>query len=211
MSQPLPTIPHRMTKLPLDYRGFPIPWFVAVLENGERDFRVADAAKRQRAIAHDLCWVCGEKLGRFKAFVIGPMCVVNRVTSEPPCHLDCAEFSAKACPFLSRPRMRRNEKDLPDGHGAPGIALTRNPGCTCVYVTNKYKPFAVENGWLIRLGEPTNLGWFAEGRPADRAQVMASIESGYPLLLAEAQKDGPAGIVALEACYKQALPLLPAV
>src|SRR5438477_249547 len=78
---------------------------------GEPDFRCADKRKFHRALKEKRCWVCGDKLGVHLAFVIGPMCAVNKVTSEPPCHLECAEYSVRICPFLSRPRMRRNEHD----------------------------------------------------------------------------------------------------
>src|SRR5262249_6685969 len=130
-------IPKRMKKLPISKTGFPTPWFVArVPQTGEHDLRVADQAKKYMAIKRGLCWLCGEPLGQFKVFVIGPMCSINRVSSEPPCHLDCAEYAARACPFLSKPRMRRNEQNMPEGHQeAPGVMLKRNPGVVALWVT----------------------------------------------------------------------------
>ena len=113
MNMLTPHVPPRMQRRPVDHRGFPVPWFAAVID-GEPDFRVADHAKWRLALKQRLCWVCGEKLGVHVAYVLGPMCVVNRVTSEPGCHLECAEFSVQACPFLTKPRMRRNDKSLPD-------------------------------------------------------------------------------------------------
>lgn len=214
MNQPLPPMPARISRLPRDHRGFPIPWFVAKSPaTGERDFRVADGEKRKLAVRRDLCWVCGEKLGQYKAFVIGPMCAVNMVTSEPPCHLECAEFSAKACPFLSRPRMRRNEKDLPNvAEDAPGISIDRNPGVTCIWVCKSYRPFnAGDGGWLIRLGPPTSVVWFCETLPATREQVLASIVSGYPILEKLAEADGRNAVAALTVQREQTMKLLPAV
>ena len=209
--QPLPPMCGRIAKLPRDHRGFPIPWFVAVQDDGTRDFRVADARKAALAIRNRLCWACGEQLGRFQAFVIGPMCVVNRVTSEPPCHQDCAEFSATACPFLIRPRMRRNEIDLPAGHTEPpGEFIKRNPGVACVYTTLTYRLFrAGAGGTLIKLGEPTGVKWFAEGRPATRGQVRASINSGFPLLLDLARQQGAEAVAELEFELQRAVALLP--
>jgi len=204
-------MPPRIAKLPRDHRGFPIPWFVAKLPDGTRDFRIAEGYKNELAVRNKLCWVCGERLGRYMAFVIGPMCVVNRVTAEPPCHLDCAEFSATACPFLIRPRMRRNENDLPEGHRAPpGEFLTRNPGATCVYTTLDYRRFDAGNGKLIKLGEPTDVQWFAEGKAATRNQVRASIDSGYPLLLDLARQQGGDAVAELEFQLQRAIALLPA-
>ena len=60
------------------------------------------------------CWLCGQTLGKHMTFPIGPMCAITRTTAEPPSHLACAEYAVKACPFLSQPRMRRNERDLPE-------------------------------------------------------------------------------------------------
>lgn len=113
-------IPDRIKRLPVDHRDFPVPWFVQWFDDGKpsdfgigtADFRVIDARKIGVAIRERRCWVCGDRLGVHLAFLIGPMCAVNRVISEPPSHRECAEFSAQTCPFLSRPRMRRNEVAL---------------------------------------------------------------------------------------------------
>lgn len=192
----LPPMPVRMKALPRDHRGFPIPWFVAELPNGERDFRIADPRKRHRAITQNLCWVCGGIMGAYKAFVIGPMCAVNRVTSEPPCHLECAQFSAMGCPFLTRPKMRRNDKGLEeiDTRDPSGVFLTRNPGCTCIWVTRSYQPFQAgetKEEWLIRLDEPTDVYWYAFGKTATREQVLEAMDSGMPLLQEMAHKESP--------------------
>jgi hypothetical protein len=220
----LPPIPPHMFKLPrfrIMGMDAPVPWFVAWFKDGERcrpgegepDFRVVDTEKFRRAVKEKLCWVCGEKLGQYMAFVIGPMCVVNRVTSEPPNHHDCALFSAQACPFLTRPNMRRNKKELPEQIVDPaGHFIERNPGAICVYITKSYKPFRAHaggDGVLIKLGEPTGVNWFAEGRTATRAQVTASIESGYPALFKMAQQDGPDAIAELERERMAAEALLP--
>jgi hypothetical protein len=139
------------------------------------------------------------------------MCAVNRVISEPPSHFGCAEFSAKACPFLSRPRMRRNEKDLPEGKEPAGIGLKRNPGVVCLWVTSAYTTFNVhagQPGILFKIGEPERTFWFAEGRPATREEVMLSINSGLPLLRAD--EEGPKAVAELERMYIKAMELIPA-
>ena len=159
--------PARLNHLATDHRGFIVPWFVQWFKDGkgsaygegEPDFRCADERKFHRALKEKRCWVCGDKLGVHLAFVIGPMCAVNKVTSEPPCHLECAEYSVRICPFLSRPRMRRNEHDLPEQRiEAPGVHLKRNPGTICIWVTRSYQTFRPEigqDGLLINLG-PTD-------------------------------------------------------
>jgi len=213
------TMPLRIMRLPISPAGYPVPWFVQFFEkgvptdfgSGEPDFRVADARKLIRAIKESRCWICGDMLGRNKTFTIGPMCAINRVISEPPQHRECSIFSAMACPFLTKPRMRRNENDLPEQRvEAPGAPIKRNPGAVCVWTTRTFKPFKVQGGILFSLGDPTETLWFAEGRSATRDEVLASIDSGYPLLLDMAKREGHRAVEELQHQRQQAMLLLPA-
>jgi hypothetical protein len=215
-------IPARMRRLPISPRGYPVPWFVQWMKDGEPvkagegepDFRVMDSSKLRRAIAERRCWVCGDRLGSHLTFTIGPMCAVNRTTAEPPSHHECAAFSAIGCPFLTKPKMKRNDKDMPEGQ-MPGIGLLRNPGVTCLWTTRTYQLFRAggapggNEGILVKLGKPENVEWFAEGKPATREQVMASIDSGYPLLLDMANEDGPDAVAELSKMRAAAMALVP--
>jgi hypothetical protein len=206
MAVKLPDMPDRMKLLKRDERGFPVPWFVH-WENDKPDFRVISPGKLAMAYRNGRCWICGGQLGVHRVAVIGPMCVVNRTTSEPPSHRDCAEFAAKACPFLTKPRMRRNENDLPEHGCVPGIHLDRNPGCVALYETRSLKT----EGGLFKLGDPTRVDWWAEGRQATREEVLASIDSGYPILMDIATKhDGPEGVKELVRMRDVAMRYLPA-
>ncbi len=178
----------RIVSLPI-YRGYPVPWFVSWI-NGVPEFRAADAQKWMQAVQMDLCWVCGHKLGRHKTFVAGPMCGINRTSAEPPCHLDCAQWSARNCPFLSKPQMVRRENNLPEDAGCAGVQIRRNPGATLLWTVKDYKLFGDGNGGvLIDMGMPLATEWWAEGKPATREQVVASVESGLPILLEIAQQE----------------------
>jgi hypothetical protein len=86
------TLPKTMRKLPLE-RGFPVPWFVDWID-GKPEFRAMNPQRYRSAIRERLCWVCGEKIGISLCFVAGPMCGINRTSSEPPSHIDCARWSA---------------------------------------------------------------------------------------------------------------------
>lgn len=203
----LDALPLRLQALPLDARGYPVPWFVQWLaptpEGGVTEvdagapgsypeFRVMDGRKWRQAVQEHRCWVCGGSLGVFKTFVLGPMCGINRTTAEPPCHRDCALWSAKNCPFLARPQMvRRQAEDLHATLGTGsigGTAITRNPGVALVWTTKTYRVWAPKPGErLIEVGDPTEVQWFAEGRPATRAEVEHSVAGGLPALLAMAE------------------------
>jgi hypothetical protein len=209
-------VPSRMQHLPISATGFPVPWFVDKLD-GEYDFRAIDFEKLQRAVRQRLCWLCGQTLGARLAFVIGPMCAVNRVTSEPPSHRECAEYAVKACPFLTQPRARRNTKGIAElvatgeAKQPAGFAFDRNPGVAMLYMTRTFRPFrphAGKAGILFRLGPAEAVVCYREGRPATRAEVLESIDSGMPLL--RRLDYGDAAQRHLDAQYKEALRLLPA-
>lgn len=208
-------MPSRIAGLPRNKAGYPIPWFVATLEDGSRDFRIAGTFQMLTAVQHKLCWVCGQPLGTYYAFTIGPMCAVNRISAEPPSHRDCAIYSALVCPFLSNPAMRR--RDLPDVAGLVepgGQPVLRNPGVTLVWLTRSFHAFTApfgNEGILFEIGDPTETLWFADGRKATRAEVRDSMESGLPALVdACRQDDDPdSSFRDLDANYRRALTLLP--
>src|SRR5262245_27201424 len=197
----LPPRPARFLSLPLDERGFPVPWFVAKIE-GKFDFRVIRPGGVAIAHNRELCWLCGERRGAHMSFVIGPMCGINRTTAEPPSHTECAEYAVKACPFLTRPMAVRNERDMPEEAADPaGDMLRRNPGVSLLWTTKSYKPFRAPlpsggYGVLFQVGEPTKLSFWCKGRAATREELQASISSGYPQLraLAEAERGGLAAL-----------------
>jgi hypothetical protein len=209
----LEQLPARLARLPVSKNGYPVPWFVAHVPgpDGEMvpDFRVVDTPKLGEAIAMRRCWVCGEPLGRWMSFPIGPMCAVNRVTSEPPCHRDCAGWSVRNCPFLSTPRMVRRDEGLPEHVDAAGTPILRNPGVVCLWATRSYQPFRVGDGVLIRIGEPEEVSWWREGRPATRDEVEDSVATGLPILLDMARSEGPAALDALNRLYERARQLFP--
>ena len=59
-------------------------------------------------------------------------------------------------------------------------------------------------------GEPKRAHWYARGREATRAEVMASIDSGLPILRDMAESEGPAAVAELERMHQQALACIPA-
>ncbi|MCI3277478.1 hypothetical protein [Streptomyces cylindrosporus] len=217
MTSTLLAPPPRMARLPRDRHGRPIPWFVDYV-NGQPDFRLADTRKLHDAIAFRCCWLCGHTLRNFTlgpaatqcAYVVGPMCAVNRVSSEPPAHRDCAIYAALACPFLTTPHMQRRPIDLPDLVKPDGEMILRNPGVALVWVTNTWRMVAGHQ--LFNIGEPATALWFREGRPATRDEALAAIDSGMPILreAADADTDPEAALAHLDSQYARALELLPA-
>lgn len=205
-------MPPNMARLPRDEAGRPIPWFAAVID-GKHDFRVIDARKIGLAVKAGLCWVCGKPLYAMKSFLVGPMCALNRVSAEPPSHLDCARYSARVCPFLITPGKVRRPMDpesgtslaqadqsaaVVEGEDIPGFMIMRNPGVALVWTTKTYK-LELHNGLLFRLGDPAGMEFYAEGRAANRAEIDAAVQSGLPILRERAGTEGPKAVAALEA------------
>jgi hypothetical protein len=208
----LDPLPARMQTLPLDDRGYPVPWFVAWVE-GKPEFRAMEAGKFRDAVKQRRCWVCGAPLGRWLAFPIGAMCAITRTISEPPSHRECAEWSIRNCPFLNNPRAVRDEADKPEGYRDPaGFGIKRNPGVACLWMTREYEIFDDGNGRpLITIGRPEEVTWWRERRPATRAEVDEAVESGLPILLGAARRDGPFAVETLEKQLTRARALFPSV
>lgn len=184
-------LPARIAALPVGPNGFPVPWFVAWV-GGVPEFRAMDHRKFVLAIRERRCWVCGEPMTRHLTFVAGPMCGINRTSSEPPSHTECARFSARYCPFLARPNMVRREGGLDElGATSAGFMIRRNPGAVMLWTTRQYRTFDDGRGEvLIRLGDPEAVEWYREGRPATRAEVEESVRAGLPSLEDLARGDG---------------------
>lgn len=205
----LPPLPARIQVLPVDHRGYPVPKFVAWVD-GVPDHRIADPTYVVKAIKFELCWICGEKLGRYKTFVTGPMCAVNRISSEPPEHHECAVFSVKACPHLSNPRAQRRAANLPESTGPlGGVMLTHNPTSTLVWTTVEHRVLRDGDGVLFDVGHPEGVEWFHQGERATREQVLASFGIGLPKIREMAERDGPRAIALFERRLAAAMELVP--
>lgn len=215
----LPPLTERLKRLPVDERGYPVPFFVAYVD-GKPEFRMADSRKQERCMRHSLCWVCGQLLNEPElAFTIGPMCGINRISAEPPAHRECAEWSVRGCPFLNKPNMERreHEKMAAAGSMGGGVMITRNPGVMLIWCTYSFTVIKAPNkqgghGWLWEIGDPSSVSFWREGRPATRAEVIESIETGIPLLLASERTAEMRRLakVEIDKRYKELTALLPA-
>lgn len=204
----LPPVPNRLRRLPIQ-KGYPVPWFVSKI-NGVYDFRVAEQEKMLQAIYEKLCWTCGDKMGTHVVFTIGPMCSVNRISAEPPSHLECAEFGVRACPFLNQTQVKRRETNMPEESVAPpGVFIQRQPGVILTWVTKSYEVLQVEHGFMFSLGKPYSVKWWRDGRRATKSEIMDSFELGYPSLLDDAKSDGYEATKQIELGYKKAMELIP--
>ena len=206
-------MPGRIRSLPRGPRGYPIPWFVGTGPGGQPDVRVQDPGSFRRALAESLCWVCGQRLPKRVAFVLGPVRAINRVTADPPSHEECVEYSVKVCPFLAA------APGQPAAAGGPAWERSDvGAGGSVVWVTglagvSLFRPAgARESQRLVEFGNPVRVTWWREGRPATRAQAEELLLGGLATLqeLCEAKKDPQAALRDLRRRYRIAAAFLPA-
>ena len=86
------------------YGDYPVP-FTQMWIDGKPDFRAVDPKKVFQCVDGELCAICGRKLGEFCFFIGGDLSKDNKLFADPPMHAKCAEFAAKACPFVSGERL----------------------------------------------------------------------------------------------------------
>lgn len=209
----LPGLPRGMKTRPIDGKGYPVPFFAGQTADGNYDLRMADQEKFVACVKGNRCWVCGSPLGAHKHFVIGPMCLVNRLSSEPPSHLDCAIFSATACPHLTRPNAKRREANKPAEAKEPAGKMVRdNPGgCVIMESRNWRVKKAPGGGVLINIGDPVGeVLWYTLGRRASRAEAEALFNRSCGRLRdMTIELDGPEAVAELEPLIERARVYLP--
>ncbi len=88
--------------------------------------------------------------------------------------------------------VRREDADINNEQlreNSAGFAITRNPGVAMLWITRQLEVFKTNGGYLIQMGEPDSVEWYASGRVATRDEVDASIGSGLPNLEAIARTE----------------------
>lgn len=189
--------------------AYPIPWFVGDSPiDGKPDFRVIRPGGIRIAHASRSCWICGEAKGNVRTFVLGPMCMINRISSEPPSHLDCAKWAVRNCPFLANPRRKRRplgEATASEVNGPPGIHSPDNPGGSILWSCHDW----TFDGEFFRVGDPYKLDCYVAGKHASAEQIHAIFDAGLARLVASAALEGPAAFAALSIMVPAARALLP--
>jgi len=154
-------MPSMIAALPKDERGFPVPFF-APIRMGQPEFSMSDQLKLRRAIREQLCWVCGMPLIGKMAFVGGPLSVENRIFSDAPSHVECAEYAVQVCPFLAMPNYVK--RACKDGIALPG-QVDHKPDRVAVYVTDGYKLVMMGDSphRLFRANPTAAITWWKDG------------------------------------------------
>lgn len=154
-------IPSRMRSLPRNSAGSPEPWCASLPE----------------AVNKRLCWLCGEKMGAYAAFLLDARQSITRLAEAPPSHRECALFVAQD-----------QSSDYPKPATGPLI----------VWITRAYLPRPDGRGGTnCLITEPENLFWFFEGRPAPKSMAIEDLEREFAPLRDNAEKEGRRAVAAL--------------
>jgi len=176
-------MPERIRMLGHDAIGNPLLYFAERGANGLMNYRAVRAEAVDRCITHGLCYICGQPLGRNKAFLTGPVGALRQIAIDPPCHRGCAVFAAQACPYFTAPRLR------------PDAMLTNN--ACCVWTTRSFTSLPIDNAIHYHLGKPIEVTWFSQGEPASHEQVLRAMQSALRILLDVARDDSEAAVNAV--------------
>ena len=97
----LPQMNRRLATRPIDpKRRLPIPYAQLVNPDGTANFAAIDGPKALRGAANRDCGLCGQRMGRWVAFLGGPRNVEHGGYLDPPMHVSCAEDATRLCPHL---------------------------------------------------------------------------------------------------------------
>jgi hypothetical protein len=194
-----PEMPKRISSLPVSEKGYPVPFFVSYFD-GKPDFRIMDQAKMHRCVRDGLCWICGQKLGRHKAFSSGPLLAVSKLSAEPPSHVDCAVFAAQTCPFMLLPKSKRREANKPKEARVMGgdVIMERNPGATLVWITHSYSIIDHGDDVFFQIGEPSNVAWYSEGKLASRSAAKDALDGSVDASIEKMMVDNPRQVANLK-------------
>jgi hypothetical protein len=170
----LPSLPPRMRTLPRDADGQPIPHLVTKVATKFETTLGPDLALTT-LFAQKRCWLCGEQLGRYAAFVGDPLTSVTRVSRTPPAHHDCAKYAA-----------------------VTGLLQPKTLKVSLVWVTRDYGMRRTADGHVFAVGDAEQAFWFSDGRGATREEVTAAMQEGLPDLYEIAKRGGDAALGGLD-------------
>jgi hypothetical protein len=119
-------IPPKMRRLPLDPRGYPVPYIVQRDLDHRPFFVINDAVKSHGCATRGLCSICGGKLERDIWLIGGPGAAFHEHGAylDPPMHYTCATYALRVCPYLGTRYTGRIDAALAKhGRWPPALAF----------------------------------------------------------------------------------------
>lgn len=154
--------PPNIAALPVDARGYPVPFF-AMWIDGKPDFRVVNPqAVFECATAHK-CFVCGQKMKGMFTFVGGPKSMEHHHFTDGPTHKDCAEYALQTCPFLAIPTFAYNRAPILNAV-VNEIVTTERQEKIGQGLTAEFTMVSQRGHVLFQAGRWLQLKWWQEGK-----------------------------------------------
>lgn len=161
-------IPDCMKHLPLDSRGYPIPYFGATAPDGTPDFRVVDPDRWVECVTGRKCGITGLPLGYEMAFVGWPNSILGRTFTDAPMIPEAAEYALKACPFLAAPKFGYAAMSSVEKQGGavrvnPEMSTTR-PEVFGMGITRSYLILHHGNSFVLKAAQFRRISYWKHGR-----------------------------------------------
>lgn len=121
-----------------------------------------------QAIGSGLCAICGQPLGRHKAFVGGPKSVGSMAFAEAPFHRDCAEFGLQVCPYVLTGHDHQSNKPT-DEYIVNNMVDPKNPKIFALVIATKFSFIQSHKTFLIT--EQDSVHWWKHGKPATPEEI----------------------------------------
>lgn len=139
-------IPGFLSHLPV-YRGYPVPYFVPIDENGVYQFKFASQEKMNACIRYHKYCICFKPLNKKDYwFISGPIGLQNQVDSHPAMHRHCAEYSLQICPHLFFEKAQRTT----DVENAMPYQITEKPKQLVLVRAKKTNAVSIGAATVIR-------------------------------------------------------------
>lgn len=110
-------MPSNIALLPLDKRGYPVPYIVQRDIHGLPVFTMNDAEKHAECLKKKKCPICGLRLSKELWFVGGPLSAFHPhgCYYDSAMHHECMTYALKVCPYLALRNFNSTplEKKLP--------------------------------------------------------------------------------------------------
>lgn len=181
-------VPRYMRGRPI-WNGFYVPYFVTWYKDrrqvhesvagAEPSFPTIDKTREALCRRRRYCWICGRQMGTFKCFVMGPLAALQRISSEPPSHRECAVYAVQVCPFMIGGYDMVDAPDtINDDQQVFEEMSTKNEQLNVIWVCHDYtlQPADPSRGLFIyQMGQPSDVLLYHRGRPATLAQAVERV------------------------------------
>lgn len=99
-------LPDKMSDLPRDERGYPVPYVVFKDNSGKYHFKINDSRKQFICSTEKVCSICGQPLNEDLWLVGGQESAFNPrgAYGDSGIHYECGVYALQVCPYLAMTR-----------------------------------------------------------------------------------------------------------